>query len=664
MDKTYWAIEPTLDELLGKITNFYEKLSHTGQDQRIRRSYAQYYGYGYNSRSDQITASGDMGEESRLSINTYRSMLRYQLSLTTSERPALHVAPINTDYDSMASSIVGNDVLEYYMRSKNLERVLVDATEKSLWSADGFVELSWNVHSGEFYAVDPDTDEPVMTGDIEYSTYNSYDVIRDIFDESNNKNWKILRRFVNKYDLAEQYPEKSEEILNTSVSTDRWLNRTLMHSDYGESDSIVLYTMYHKKSPAIPEGKLIYFTENDILLSTSLPYSEVPVYRIAPADIESTALGYTQGFDILGLQEGQDELYSAVLSNNINFAKQCILIPRDADINYRDLAEGLSAIEYDATSGEIKPLQLVNSSGETYQLISQLQQEMSKLTGINEVIQGNPDANLRSGNALALVAAQAIKYNYNLQRSYARLIEDVGTATLTFLKDFADAPRYMDVVGKANRSYMESFTKDDLTGVSRVHVEITSAISKTQAGRVEIANNLLQQGLIKRPEQYIAVLETGKLDPIIEAEQSELMNIKSENEELRKASQVIAIATDSHAQHIKEHKAVLDSPDARKNPSVVQAVLMHIEEHKQLWVTSDPMLLMATGQQPPPMPQMMGPGMDGGGGGMPPIPEGGQPPDLMEVPGPDASLPDIPSPAEPPPAAAPEDQQAYEMLNL
>lgn len=656
MKDTYWAIEPTLDELLGKITNYYERLSHTGQDQRLRRSYAQYYGYGYDAKSDQIIASGDMGEESRLSINTYRSMLRYQLSLTTSERPALHVAPINTDYDSMASALVGNDVLEYYMRAKNLERVLVDATEKAIWSGDGFVELSWNVHEGTFYEIDPDTDEPVMTGDIEYRTYNSYDAIRDIFDVNQSKNWIILRKSVNRYDLAEMYPEKRDEIVGLPQSNDRWLNRTLMYSDYGDSDNVVLYTFYHKKSPALPEGKLIYFTENDILLSTALPYTDIPVYRIAPADIESTSLGYTQGFDILGLQEGQDELYSAVLSNNINFARQCVLIPRDADINYRDLAEGLSAIEYDAESGRIEALQLVNSSGETYKLIGQLQQEMAKLTGINEVIQGNPDANLRSGNALALVAAQAIKYNYNLQRSYARLIEDVGTATLVFLKDFAEAPRYIDIVGKSNRSYLKSFDKDDLQGVSRVHVEITSAISKTQAGRVEIANNLLQQNLIKRPEQYIAVLETGKLDPIIEAEQSELLNIKSENEELRGAAPVIAIATDNHALHIQEHKAVLDSPDARKNPAVVQTVLAHIEEHKQLWITSDPMLLIATKQQPPPVAP---PDMGGA-----PIPEGGQPADMMAAPNNVEQMPGMPSPAEPPAEAAPEDLQAYEQLNL
>lgn len=660
MEKTYWAIEPTLDELLEKISSYYENLSQTGQDQKLRRSFAQYYGYGFNARTDQITAAGEQGEESRLSVNNYRSLLRYQLSLTTSERPAIHVAPINTDYDSIASATVGNDVLEYYMRAKNLEDILVDATEKSLWSGEGFVELSWNIMKGEFYAVDPDTQSPVMTGDIEYHTHNSYDAIRDVFDNNKEKNWIILRSWVNRYDLAEQYPEKRDEILSLQNSNDKWLSRTLMPSRAGKSDLVALYTFYHKKSPAVPEGKLVYFTETDKLLSASLPYSELPVYRITPAQMESTALGYTQGFDILGLQEGYDELFSAVLSNNMNFARQCILIPREADINYRDLSDGLSAIEYDATTGKIEALQLVNSSPETYSLLTLMQQHMSNLTGINEVVQGNPDANLRSGNAMALVAAQAIKYNYTLQRSYARLIEDVSTATLSFLKEFADAPRYIDVVGKTNRSYLKSFKKEDLQGVSRVHVEITSAISKTQAGRIEIANNLLKQGLIKRPEQYIMVLETGKLEPIIEAEQSELMNIRAENEELRKAAQVVAIATDNHVLHMREHKTVLDSPEARRNPTVTQAVLVHIQEHSMLWTTTDPLILIATGQQPPPM---MGPPAGGPGEPSAPAMEG-VPPDSLAPAAPASEVPNQPAPAAPPENAAPEDIQAYEMLNL
>ena len=80
----------------------------------------------------------------------------------------------------------------------------------------------------------------------------------------------------------------------------------------------------------------------------------------------------------------------------------------------------------------------------------------------------------------------------------------------------------------------------------------------------------------KRPEQYFNVLETGRLDPLIDAERSELLNIKSENEMLQRGENPTAILTDNHMLHIREHRIVLDDPVARKDPAIVAAALAHL----------------------------------------------------------------------------------------
>jgi hypothetical protein len=358
-------------------------------------------------------------------------------------------------------------------------------------------------------------------------------------------------------------------------------------------------------------------------------------------------------------------MWSSVVSNAVAFSKQLIGVKRDANINYRAVTEGLTLMEYDDVDGKvpIEPIQLTQSSPESYKLIDMAMASKQQLTGINEVVRGEPSANLRSGNALALIAAQAVKYNSGLQNSYNTLVEDVGTGTLEFLRKFGTAPRFFAVVGQHNRSRMREFVGEDLKGVSRVEVKQASALSKTTAGKIEIANNLLQQGIIQNPQDYIQVMETGRLDAATEDEMSESLSIRSENESMRDGAQVQALMTDNHVLHIQKHKGVLSDPAMRTNPELTQLVLDHIAEHMDLWQSAPMPLLMATGQQPPPPPAMpMGPE----GGPPAPAPDAGGPmqPEMLEPAPGTEDIPNMPQPADVPPVAAPEDAAAYEELGL
>ena len=645
----YFALTATLSQLKGKWADYHKQLKAVGHEKKIRKSLSYYYGQGYFSEAYGITPAGDQGEESRINVNTFRNLLRYQHSLITSERPAFQAVPINSDYTSMASAIAGEEILEYYLRSREhaVEKHLIDATEKAIYSSEGYVALSWDTKAGSFYGVDPESNMPIPQGDIRFKTYNALEVARDATFPGHDANWYILKDTENKFDLAERYPQHSEKILQAEKTNDFLEKHAAAQSD----DACTVYIFYHKKTPALPEGKLVIFTDNVKLMDVPLPYPEIPIYRISQATLDGTNLGYSDAFDILGLQEVKDELYSAVVTNNINHAKQCIVVPNDAGFNYRDLADGASLIEVDGEYiNAVKALQLTQSSPETYNLISSMEAEMEKKTGINEVIRGDPSANLRSGNALALIAAQSVKFNSSLQHSYTRLLEDVGTAILKFLQTFATTPRFVDVVGKNNRTFLKEFDKETLTGVSKITAEVSSGLSKSSAGRIQIGENLLNMGMVKRPEQYLALLETGRLEPVIDSERTELLIIRSENESLQRGEQPMAILTDTHTMHIKEHRAVLDDPEARKNKAVVKATLDHIAEHEALWaqLSTRPAILQAT-QMPPSPPQAPAQGSNSA------VAETQNAPQDVE------GLPNLPNV---PPAATPEDQQAFDNLQL
>jgi hypothetical protein len=180
------------------------------------------------------------------------------------------------------------------------------------------------------------------------------------------------------------------------------------------------------------------------------------------------------------------------------------------------------------------------------------------------------------------------------------------------------------LIGKNKRQYIKDFVGNDINSINRVIVTVGNPLARTTAGRVQMAEQMLQMGLIKDPKQYISVIETGQLDTMIESDFNDLMLIKRENEYLMDGKSVIADMLDIHAQHILEHRSVMADPDLRMNPQLREVVQNHIQEHINFLRTVDPDLLMLTKQQPlqNPMAPQMPPEMQ--------MPQGGGPSEVMQ----------------------------------
>ena len=488
------------------------------------------------------------------------------------------------------------------MREKRLERHMKQACEFALIFATGYVAMEWDAQAGDKYGVDPETGKISHTGDLKVEALTPVDVIVDIFKETSKKDWIVLRRWENKYDKIAKHPDLKDEILEVATKDDQVnrLNYSVTTSNF-PTDDIPVYTFMHEKTPALPDGRMMILSnDKTVYYDGPLPYRKVPVYRIAPGEFYGSPYGYTQAFDLLAIQEALNSLYSSAVTNNMTFATQNITVPRGSNINVTQLHGGLNLIEHDPKLGKPEPLQLTASAPELYRLIEMLEAKHETLAGINSVVRGNPEASLKSGAALALVAAQAIQFNSGLQGQYVELVEDLGTGLIEILQDYAKAPRLAMIAGKSARPFMKEFTGDDISDISRVTVEMGSAVSRTLAGKVERANNLLQAGLIKTPEEYIMVEQTGKLEPMIEGQTSQLLLIKSENERLREGDQIQAVVTEDHRLHIMEHGSVLSNPVTKEQPEVVAAVTEHIQQHLELLRTTDPQLLQLLGQQPLP----------------------------------------------------------------
>lgn len=587
-------------EILEKVQEYYEYVRACGRLSLWRRSYEAYYRQHY--QGGETYRAGEQGEIHKVSVNQYRNLVQHVMTLVTQQRIAFDCRSTNTDYESISQTILGNALLDYYNREKRMERYLKKALEFALLYDQGYVFCGWNASEGETFGTN-EFGIAIKEGDVEFAVYSPMDVVKDVTKRSSKDNdWYITRTSINRFDLVAKYPELEERILALPKSTDMEERLSSYRTIPTDGNDVNLWRFYHGRTLAVPEGRETHALEDGtVILDGPLPYKKVPIFLVQPSEQDDSPFGYTSFYDVLPLQEAYNDLHSIILTNQRTFGVQNIISERGANISFEQVTDGLNFIEIAKGFSAPSALQLTSTPGEIFNYLGMLDQIMETMTGVNSVARGNPEASLKSGAAVAFVQAMAVQFQRELEASYVYLSEDVGTQVVQLLQQYAAVPRVALIAGKSNRSLVKEFSAKDLDKISRVQVDVGNPLTKTLAGKVNTADMLLEKGMIKSPEQYLQVLNSGKLEPVIEADQAQLMLIRAENEDLSEGQPVEALLTDNHLLHINEHSVVLASPESRKNPELVNAVLAHIQEHIDILHSQDPMvqqLLMTIGQQP------------------------------------------------------------------
>lgn len=616
--------------LLNKSKSFYNVLESNSYIEKIHSMWRAYYGdYGDsgNGSAHKLSFTGEQGEYVNLQVNHFRNLAEHMLNIITASRPVMEARSVNTDYKSESQTYLANGILDYYMREKGLEACFKRACEMGIVMGSSFIKIAWNATGGEAYDADPETGEVAQAGELEFRNLSPLDVVVDGTKETWNNEWIMTRSWENRYNLMAKYPELAEKIRGIRSKSDATVYRLSLWSN-DQTDDVPMYEFFHKKTEAMPEGRYMLFLDSDVvLLDTPMPYPSIPVFRLTPAEIMGTPYGYSDMFDILPIQEALNSMYSTIMTNNATFGVQNVWVPPNANISGTTLAGGMTVIE-----SEVKPeaLNLTASSPESYKFIDVLIQASETISGISSVTRGNPEASLKSGTALALVQSMSLQFMSGLQQSYVKMIEDVGTAIINYLQEFATTPKIVALVGKNNRTYLKQFTGDSISAISRVVIDVGNPLSHSLAGRVQMAEQLLQMKAIDDPNQYFQVLNTGRLDALYSGKMGQLLLMQSENEWLMEGKKPNAVAGDQHKEHIIEHNAVLNDPELRQDVNLVKIVQDHIQEHLDFLRNTDPGLLSMTGQEP--LPPLQPPGQGAGApqpnqpGGPPSPPPGGQPP--------------------------------------
>lgn len=663
-DDTYWATRDgneLAEAVFDRAQTFYRNITRSLAYQRWVRGWAAFCGLPTVENPWDVAElgfSGVEGEIVNVRTDDAGSLARHMTQLVTSSRPALEPVPTNSDYASVTQTKVAAGILEYIVTHEGLERQLYRLNAWAVATGTGWISTEWDASYGDVYMVDPETQTPLHEGKFLARVFAPWDVAVDLRRTDPNHEWVVTRHQANKWNLAAQYPAYREEILGTDNVLDSWLPNGRMGrfggtEDHGvKNDYINVFTLFHDKTPACPGGKWAVVLGSDLILAGGdLPYDTLPLVQHTAGEILNTVHGDSPVLHTLGCQDALDRLFSALVTNNVNLARQLIALPKGSELRRQEVVDGMSVFEVelnaDGTMTKPEAIQLVKSAPETYQLVDRIIATMGRITGINSVVSGaNPDGVKElSGSAMLLLEQQTLRYISGVQVSFTQTLEQVGTRLVAILKRFAKSPRLIRIAGKANAFMMKEFSGRDFEGFDRVEVQQGNPGMRTPAFRLQVAQDLLNKGELT-VDQYLEVLATGALESVTEDKTTEIFNLRRENEMLSAGKKPTVVYSDDHRKHISTHKTVLNDPLVREDSpdaaAVQQAALEHMQAHIEAlraMSMSNPDLLIIMGQEPlmpPPPPGMpMGPGGPPPPGGPqqgppPPAPPGGPPPSAKD----------------------------------
>lgn len=651
MQNDYWA-NAAPEELAAHVSDRIERYGSVQLVTDLRSRYARAYRYYYGldpsgvHATSQVLRGGEQGELAEMRVNHCRPLVNTLLNLIVSSKVVWTPKAVNIDYESLKACKLASAVLEYYWREKQVELFAVRGLEEGLAFTEGFVLLEWDAEAGDDHAIEPlpdGTSRVVKTGDVRFTPVSAWNVTRDPNKPSyDSLDWVIVTVPRNKFSLAAKYPQHADEII--AASSDDRHRASPIRKPY-ESDDVLVDMFFHRRTPAMPNGRAAVCLGDVVLSDEPLDGSDWPLYRVAPSEMLGTPFGYSAFFEILGVQELMDSLHTSAATNLSTFGTQNVAVEMGtSDTPVDQLAGGMRVFYYPQGGKPPQAMSLAQTPAELYRYLGDLKTHQELLIGLNSVVRGEATSGEQSGSALALLQSQALQQSSTMQANYLRFVESIGNGLLDLLRRKLRVETKVAIAGKSNQSLVDdtSYSGDSFERIRKVQVEVGNPLSQTAAGRLKIAEDLMSKGLVHSAEQYVQVLESGRLEPMTQGVSHELLLIRAENESLQRGDQPPVVALDEHRLHAMEHKTVLASLEARANPQVVQAVLAHIHEHELALYGTSPTTLMLVGQQPPmPMPPPPPPGNSGG------PPPDAAPPGAGGVPGNPAAGTES-APAEPP----------------
>lgn len=651
MTPRYFAQSATAD-VGDNIVSRYDRLCSWFNPMAAKWAAAHQHYYGdvtVAGRTWAVSRRGEEGELAAVRINRARQLSKARQALITSSRVAWSARASAISAGSAMATTLAKQLLEAAWKREGLAQIDLRWVELAEVYSEGWTFVTWDRTLGKDKQPGPDG-HIKRAGDVKIHTLPPWYVKTDPYRTSaEQQDWWFVRLERNKADLCALYPvllngQKGEQAKEAIWNvTDPWLRQMSGNRPNIENDLAPEVHFIHRPTLALPEGRHTVFCNNEVVLcdkplvGSKGDYDKdcgIPLVRLAADEYVDSPYGWTSFFDALGPQEVLDALDTTQATTITTFGNPSFLYEKGTNLEPSDVAKGFRPIEMQPGSqnrpGYLVPPELAESH---LKYREELINDQREIMGLNEAALGQTSQTEKNAQADALAASMAVQQAGAAVLGRRVALGKLGTAYLGTLKHNVTDKRMLALVGAGEVNLLEDskqWTGADLDGLGQVEPEEISPMEQTPQGRWAIAEQYIQMGLCKTPQDIEEVRNTGRLEGVVNPARDEELLVRAENEMLQRGEVPPMHPTQNQVLHYQKNAAVLLSISALNKQPLVKAVQTALDARYQMYFGINPhgdplevprrRFMLGQGPEPAPPP---GPPPQAG----PPSPGGGKPPE-------------------------------------
>lgn len=502
-------------------TNYRKGKENSAVYARFDNNLAMFLGMGPALKSIvRSTTEGPIRRKSkyvRLKINRLKSLVEVLVSRYLANKTAYFVSPKQMDdYTKEAKAKLSKGVIETIQHERNFEHKKRTAVQNALVMGESYLHTFWNTRIGGPKNKETlkhpygETSEKSVAdnlvinnrmGDVDYEVLDGRFTVPQEADGFVNSEWVINATYLLPEKLKIQYP-KLEDKIGVAAKPEEYF-RAESADHRSTKGRAVLYRVWHRSCPEMPDGWYIEATDAVILQSGPFKDKVMVENQFFPiAQLVDYAIpGSSRGFAGSIMEPGNEiqlmvhNLWAIWLRNLAKFPPMRVW---PAEVDKRVLEQGTANDIFLDQRTSVQPQFLYADpvSPSLIQAIQELDSKLMQLAQRSPALsgQGMNNTEIRSGDMLRIYQDEDQATMLPMNDRIAELLLEVAYTTLAIAASNykEDDKRMVKMFGNKAKYVKRGFRIQDIKIPVDIVIKPGSAFANTQAGRIAQIESVLK----------------------------------------------------------------------------------------------------------------------------------------------------------------------------
>lgn len=516
--------------------------------------------------NNNVVSISDGDSHIRLDINHLYDIIELNVSNFSGRPTVFEAIPTSsTEHSKTAKAHNAKQLLDTLFYDNKFDvKHKPRAIRNALTYGEGYVLVHWDDRKGEPH---PDSDlthsipivdetglakdssgkirelrRDIRTGDVAYKHYFMSQVFFETADSVDDSDWVLLVDTVDVNKLRLRHADKAKDI---KVTSDELLLEKLAMSSKGMRNKVVVYTLYHRATDGLPNGKMILATPETVLFKGDMPFEKLnkkrklPIARLTDADVE----GELRGRAITIMENGKDiqtqmgNLLTDIL-HKIASLPPVLDVPLGSELDDDELRSGeLIIVRSDGNTGGPKYLTADGDLQSKLALYQTLQRELHMVVGLQGITRGGAapsNTRIESGDQFDTVRNQQTQRAATMFNKIDQFLVDIAEITLDIATDMYedDEERVVKVFGEHNQYTIDKLNLSDIDVPVDITVQRAVGIPDSWGDKINFIKFMTELGLPLDRKEIANLLNVPQPQKYLDSVDMATNDARKENEDM------------------------------------------------------------------------------------------------------------------------------------